>query len=103
MVEFRVRFNTDIFDSLNSIAQYITADSPQNAEEVADAIVEIISSLAISPARFRRVGKSRRSGAPVHMASTHSFNIYYRIDHADQTVVVLDLRRGTRRQPRRFD
>ena len=100
---FRVRFSGPILRSLGSISDYISADSPQNADEVLAAILDLIESLEIMPGRFRRVGKSSQNGSPIHMATTHSFNIYYRIDSADETVTIVLLQRGARRKPRHFD
>lgn len=87
---------------LQEIAKYILEDSPQNAEQVADAVVAAIDSLAELPARFKRVGTSRALNSPIHMASAAGFMIYFRLQ-ADQRVVhVLTIVRGAHRQPRSF-
>jgi len=99
---YRVKFTDKLYRSLLAISDYIAAESPQNADGAADAAVRLIESLEIMPARFPRVGKSRKTGSPVHMTTTHSFNIYYEVDSERELVIILLIQRGTRRMPRRF-
>jgi plasmid stabilization system protein ParE len=61
----------------------------------------MIDSLASKPQRYKQVGKSRKLGSSVHAVVVRPFIIYYRIDA--EAVHVLNVRRGARRQPKRFD
>src|SRR4051812_6496752 len=100
---FRVLITNEGLTDLEGIAEYIRRDSPQNALGVAQMIVAAIDSLSSMPERFRLVGKSRKRGSAVHALVVHPFIIYYRIDASIQTVYVLHVIHGARRQPKRFD
>ncbi|NLE61080.1 MAG: type II toxin-antitoxin system RelE/ParE family toxin, partial [Planctomycetes bacterium] len=88
---------------LEAIARYINEQSPQNAAGVAETILEAIDSLAFMPARFRRVGRSRERGSPVHAMVVRPFVVYFRIEDKPAVVSVFTIRHGKRRQPRRFE
>jgi plasmid stabilization system protein ParE len=99
----RIIITAEALSNLQGIAAYIRKDSPQNAAAVARAIVDTVDSLAKMPTRFRRVGKSRKRGSPVHAVVVRPFIIYYRVDPQPAAVFVLQVLHGKRRQPRRFD
>lgn len=98
---YRVILNERILRELREIASFISRQSPQNAVSVSERIVDTIDSLAVMPQRFKRVGKSRKSGSPVHAVVVRPFIISYRIDA--EAVHVLSIRRGARRQPKHFE
>ncbi len=99
----RVILTAEAFLDLESIAAYIRQHSPQNAATVAETIMEAIDSLALMPARFRRVGKSRKRGSPIHAMVVRPFIVYFRVDDPPGAVYILSIRHGKRRQPRRFE
>ena len=98
----RVILTDDALGDLEVIAHYIRQHSPQNATTVAQTILDAIDSIALMPARSRRVGKSRRRGSPIHAMVVRPFIIYFRIDDDPAAVYILNIRHGRRRQPRRF-
>jgi plasmid stabilization system protein ParE len=90
-------------NDLKGIAFFIRQRSPQNAASVAEAILKAIDSLAIMPDRFKQIGISRKRGSPIHAMVVRPFILYYRIDNSPETVHVLYVVHGARRQPRRFE
>ena len=90
-----------LFD-LQEIARFIRNDAPDAAAGVAESIIAAIDSLASMPDRFRRVGKSRKRGTPVHALVVRPFIIYYRVDASPDMVHILQVIHGARKQPRRF-
>ncbi|HVX84645.1 MAG TPA: type II toxin-antitoxin system RelE/ParE family toxin [Phycisphaerae bacterium] len=99
---YRVILTAEAVSNLEEIATYIERTSPQNAAEVAAAVVKAIDSLATMPARFPVVGRTRRRSSTLHAMVVYPFVVYYRVDAAAGVVYVLYLRRGTRRSPRGF-
>lgn len=99
----RVILTGEALADLQAIAHFIRQHSPQNAETVADTILQAIDSLAAMPERFKLVGKSRKRGSPVHAMVVRPFIVYYRIDEISKAVHVLNVTHGARRQPRRFE
>jgi len=99
----RIILTNGALSDLDGIASYIRKDSPQNAANVATAILNSIDSLAYLPTRYERVGKSRKRGTPVHSLVVRPFVIYYRVEHSPPAVYILHIRDGRRRQPRRFE
>ena len=102
MGNYKVRISARALRDLESIVKYIREDSPQNAVEVAAAVVKLINSLIDSPRRFRLAGFSRRRNSPVHVTNTPSFMIYYKVDEMKNDVEIITVVRSSRRQPQRF-
>jgi plasmid stabilization system protein ParE len=98
----RIVLTADALSDLQGIASFIRQRSPQNAGSVAGTILDAIDSLGSMPDRFKRVGKSRKRGSPVHSMVVRPFIIYYRVEHSPKIVYVLNVRHGGRRQPRHF-
>jgi plasmid stabilization system protein ParE len=98
----RVILTADALADLEDIARYIREHSPQNAADVANAILDAIDSLTAMPARYKVVGRSKKRGTPVHGMVVRPFIVYYRVEQGPPAVYVLHVRHGTRRQPRRF-
>src|SRR5690348_7644556 len=99
----RIFLTADALSDLEGIATFIRRHSPQNAASVAETILDAIDSLASMPDRFKQVGKSRKRGTPIHSMVVRPFLVYYRVESSPPTVYVLNIRHGSRRQPRRFD
>ena len=100
---YRVILTNEALSDLEGIADYIRQHSPQNAATVAEKILDAIDSLATMPKRFKRVGKSRKRGTPVHAMVVRPFIVYYRVAEPPGAVFILNVRHGARRQPRRFE
>ena len=98
----RVILTSEALTGLENIARYIRKHSPQNAAAVASAILNAIDSLGQMPTRFKRAGNSRTRGTRIHALVVRPFIIYYRVEDQPPTVYVLQVRHGSRRQPRRF-
>ena len=99
----KVILTDSALSQLREIAQYILPDSPQNAQQVAEAIITAVDSMGEMPARFKRVAISRKHKTPIHAASASGFIIYFKLDSQKRTVHVLAILRGAHRQPRSFD
>lgn len=100
---YRVILTEEALQSLKSIAHHIRNDSHFTAGTVAESLLDAIDSLESMPARFRRVGTSRKRRNPVHACSVRPFIIYYRIDEPQKAVYIEVVVHGMRRQPRRFN
>jgi len=101
--KYRVNITTRAQSDLDEIFDYIRQESPQNASEVVEQILNAAEDLEFMPARFRVAGRSKTSGETVHARVVRPFIVYYRIDESNREVFVIHVRRGARRQPRRFD
>jgi plasmid stabilization system protein ParE len=99
---YRVNLTAEALADLRAIYEYVSIDSPQNAAELVERILDTADSLNLMPDRFKRVGRSRSSGSPVHAVVMRPFIIYYQINHGPPAVSVLTIRHGGRRQPRTF-
>jgi plasmid stabilization system protein ParE len=66
-------------------------------------LIKSIDELERFPSRFRSSGRSRKRGSPVHSCVVRPFIVYYRIEEKNRAVFILNVRRGARRQPRRFE
>ena len=100
---YRVIFSDEALQNIKSIARHIREESPLAAASVAESLLDAVDSLELMPARFRRVGTSRKRGNPVHACVVRPFIIYYGIDELRKAVHILVIVHGRRRQPRRFD
>ena len=100
---YRVIITAEALADLEGIAEYIRRHSPQNAATVADTLLSAIDSLSFMPARFKRVGTSRKKRSPVHAMVVRPFIIHYRVDERPPAAFILHVFHGARRQPRRFE
>ncbi|HET6247192.1 MAG TPA: type II toxin-antitoxin system RelE/ParE family toxin [Tepidisphaeraceae bacterium] len=92
------RASSDISRTFN----YIEKKSAQNAVSVATRVIEAIDSLMEMPQRCKVYRSSRDPNHVVHALSLPPFIIYYRVIPSERIVVVLTIRHGAQRQPRRF-
>jgi plasmid stabilization system protein ParE len=99
----RVILTASALADLEAIAGHIRRDSPQSAASMAERILDAIDSLVSMPTRFRRAGKSRKRGTPIHSLVVRPYIVYYRVETSPAAVYVLNVRHGKRRQPRRFE
>lgn len=100
---YRVIITDRALADLQRVAGYIRNQSPDHAAGMAKKIVDAIDSLDAMPGRFKRVGKSRKRGTPIHAMVVRPFIVYYRVDLIAKGVFILNIIHGARRQPRRFE
>lgn len=100
---YRVSIPPAVSLQLHEIFDHIYEQSPQTAGEVVARLLKSIDGLSSMPARFKVVGRSRRHRSVVHARVVETFIVYYRIDEPSSQVFIIDVRRGSRRQPRRFE
>lgn len=98
----QVRMTLEAASDLEKIYSYVSLDSPQNAIELIERILNAVESLAFMPSRFRMVGSSRGKAFHVHAMVVKPFVVYYRIETGARVVFILTIQHGRRRQPRRF-
>jgi toxin ParE1/3/4 len=84
------------------ICTYIEQHSPQNAASVAQRLLNAIDSLEFLPHRYKVHGSRRSPGQSVRSMPVSSFIIYYRVLETRETVEILAVLHGARKQPRHF-
>ena len=88
--------------NLVGICSFIERQSPQNAASVAQRLLDVIDSLASLPRRYEVHEHRRDPALTVYSMAVPPFIVYYRVDDTRQTVRILAIRHGARRQPKRF-
>ena len=86
---------------LEAIFDYIAHDSPARAAALIDGILKAIESLGDFPLRNIVAGQERAE-RPVRSLPVRPYIIYFRVSPANQSIHVLRVVHGARRQPRRF-
>jgi toxin ParE1/3/4 len=99
---YRTLITAEALADLETMFGYIDARSPQGARSMVKRLLDAIDALNQMPSRHKIVGRSRKSGAPVHSMVVRPYIVYYRIDPANLAVYIMTVRHGARRQPRRF-
>jgi len=99
----RVILTAEALGDFEEIGAYIYQSSPQNSFTVGMTLLREIESLDELPERFKIVGRSRKLRSSVHSMVVRPFVVYYRVDTSTQTVHVLRIIHGARRQPKRFE
>jgi plasmid stabilization system protein ParE len=99
---YQVTISARALRDLTRILDYVSLDSPGNADDLVKQIVRKTDTLDVLPARFRQVGRSRATRRPVHMMIVDPYLVYYRIDEAKKSVLVMTIWHGKRQQPRSF-
>ena len=99
---FRTFITDEALADLESIFNYISTHSPQNARNVVGRLLDAVDSLDRMPSRHKIVGRSRQNNSPVHSMVVRPYIVYYRVDVQRSWVFVLTIRHGARKQPRRF-
>lgn len=99
---YEVRISQEASADLLMIHRYIRQDSPQNADLVMDRLLNAIDELSTFPHRYKIYQSASKPDRVVRSVSISSFTVYFRILEADRIVRILTIRRGARRQPKRF-
>lgn len=98
-----LRFNRQVLSELQSIFDFIKADSPDRAAGMIAEILDGLELLRESPIRHKVVGRSQRHDSLVHRVVIGKYLAYYWIDSSDDRVNLITIRHGARRQPKRFE
>ena len=100
---YEVRISGEASADLLAIHEYVRQDSPQNADELLARLFAAIDSLKTFPHRYSIYRRTRKPKRIIRSMVVSSFIVYYHVMDADRAVRILTVRRGTRRQPRRFN
>jgi plasmid stabilization system protein ParE len=100
---YHVRFTNEASSNLDDIFTFIGSQSPQNAEQVFERLLDEIFSLKSFPHRYKvhRRGK-KPNGDAVRSMPVPPYVVYYRIIESRRVVRILSVLHGHRRRPRRF-
>jgi toxin ParE1/3/4 len=99
---YRVIITPRAANDLIGICEHIEQQSPQNAGTVAQRLVDAINSLEELPHRFEVHEARKDPTKTVRSMPVPPFIAYYRIDDRRQSVRILSVWHGARRQPKRF-
>lgn len=92
---YKVIFAPQAIDRLEEIVRYIAQDNPTAAEKVGLHLVERASLLA----DFPELGRPYRKRANVRRLWCRPCFIYYRLQHDEQIVEIMDYWHSARREP----
>jgi plasmid stabilization system protein ParE len=99
---FRIIIQPKALVDLERIHGHISGDSAINASSVVGQLVNAVESLATLPNRFKVHERRVNPSKSVHSMPVARYLIYYRVDDVHLTVIILAIRHGARRQPKRF-
>ena len=101
LTEFVVIMSAEAVDQLREIVLYIRKDDAEAADALNEHILAAVASLGRLPERYRRHTTSRQ-GHAIHAMSLPPHIVYYRVDVVAAVVLVIMIRHGARRHPKRF-
>jgi plasmid stabilization system protein ParE len=101
---YHVRITKEASSHLDEIFTFIGSQSPQNAEQVCERLLDEIFSLKWFPHRYKvhRRGKKQNGEAAVRSMPVPPFVVYYRIIESRRVVRIVSILHGHRRRPRGF-
>ncbi len=100
---YRVIISPRALRRLEGIFEYIFKDSPVNAVEMFDELMEAIDSLVNLPHRYAVNAAVRFPPDVVRLMPVPPYVVYYRIDEPLRLVRVMTVLHGRQRRPRRFE
>lgn len=100
---FHIILSPEAAADLQSLHEYISKDSPQNAANVVGRILDAIATLETFPHRNIVESKSRKIKDPVRSLPVKPYIVYFRVLESQQAVRILTVRHAARRPPQRFD
>jgi toxin ParE1/3/4 len=100
---YEVKITGEAGSDLAAIHQYISTDSPQNADAVVDRLLISIDSLERLPHRYKVYRRGSRPGRVIRSMPVPPFVVYYEIRDDDRVVRILTVRHGAQRRPRSFE
>lgn len=90
----KVIFTTEATDDLIEIAVFIAAESPRAARQLAAALKSKAKDLALMAERFLVVGQ--RDGRTIRRRVHGNYAIFYYVDSASRTVVIVRILHSAR-------
>ena len=90
-------------NDLEVIHEYISRDTPRNADAMITRILDALESLRAFPFRPVLDGQKPRLRFPVRTLTVPPYRIYIRVLEEDMVVRVLHVRHSARRPRRRFE
>src|SRR5438552_17971081 len=100
---FRIIMSPEAAGDLEAIHKYIARDSPENAAQLIERILDAIATLDIFPHRKIVEHRTPELQHPVRSVAVRPYVIYFRVLEAQQAVRILTVRHGARRPPDRFE
>ena len=99
---FRIIITLEAANDLQSIHDYISQDSTENANQVASRILHSIDLLELFPYRTIVQRPRGKKGPTIRTVPIPPYIVYFRLAEESQTVIVLRIQHGARQTPR-FD
>src|SRR5690242_14432722 len=100
---YHVRITKEASSHLDEIFTFIAPQSPQNAEQVCERLLNEIFALKLFPHRYKVHSRGKkRSGEIVRSMPVPPYVVYYKIIESRRVVRILSVLHGHRRRPRRF-
>ena len=103
MDRYRVIITPRAGADLQSIYDYISKDSQQNAAGTIARILDALEPLKLLPHRSLVERQSTKIRHPVRQITVRPYNVYFRVLDDEKVVRVLHVRHAARRRPKRFD
>jgi len=99
---FRVILSPEAAADLEAIHAYISKDSAENAAKMVGRILDAIAKLETFPHRTVVEHQSKKIKHSVRSLPVRPYVVYFRVLDQQQAVIILTVRHGARRRPRRF-
>lgn len=100
---FRIVISPRAGREMQEIHEFVQGQSPQNATEVIERLLQGMNSLKTSPLRFKIERRVRKLGYTVHAMVVYPFIVYYRVIADEAIVRILCVQRVSKRRPRSFE
>lgn len=97
---YRIILSPEAASDLQSIHEYISQDSPDNAAKMVARLLDAISSLENLPHRTVVEHQSKKITRPVRSLPVKPYIIYFRVLEEQQAVMIHSVRHGARRRKR---
>jgi len=99
---YRIILSPEAASDLQSLYDYISKDSSDNAAKMVGRILEAIETLETIPHRNIVEHQSKRIRRPVRSLPVKPYIIYFRVLEEQQAVMIHSVRHGARRRRKRF-
>lgn len=99
---YKIILSPEAATDLESLHEYISKDSPQNAAKMIGRILDAISSLETFPRRNIVENQSKKIRRPVRSLPVRPYIVYFRILEEQQAIIIHSVRHGARRRRKRF-
>ena len=99
---YRIILSKRVSNEFERIFNYVVGDSSRGASGLILSILDGIDALVIFPHRTKVPGQMPSAPQPVRSLPVGSYIVYFKVIEADRVVLIMDVRHGARRQPKRF-